>query len=80
MTLLNRNPGYVAHWREAMGEWNTTVFVAPIVILLLIWVSCENVADPKPRMWRPLQIYVGNIPPQKQDDELKKTPVASSSL
>ncbi|KAG8159970.1 hypothetical protein KVR01_010607 [Diaporthe batatas] len=55
MTLLNRNPGYVAHWREAM-------------------------ADPKPRMWRPLQIYVGEIPPQKQDYDLEKAPVASRSL
>ncbi|KAG6356829.1 hypothetical protein INS49_014703 [Diaporthe citri] len=54
MTLLNRNPGYVAHWREAM-------------------------ADPKPRMWRPLQIYVGNIP-KEQGDDLKQNPVALSSL
>lgn len=40
-----------------------------------------NIADPKPRMWRPLQIYVGKIPPEKQDDDgLKKEPLASSSL
>lgn len=41
-------------------------------------------ADPKPRMWRPLQIYVGKIPPlkqdEKQDDDLKQNPVALSSL
>lgn len=39
-----------------------------------------EIADPKPRMWRPLQIYVGKIPPQKQDDDLKQNPMALSSL
>ncbi|CZT43406.1 related to citrate synthase [Rhynchosporium secalis] len=37
MSLLGRNPGMIAHWREAMS-------------------------DPKPRMWRPLQIYSGKVP------------------
>ncbi|KAK2602793.1 hypothetical protein N8I77_009299 [Diaporthe amygdali] len=42
MTILNRNPGYLAHYREAM-------------------------AVPKPCMWRPLQIYVGENPGRKLD-------------
>lgn len=57
----------------------------PMLFVLLICTSTET-ADPKPRMWRPLQIYVGNVPPQKQDDDprqnddLKQNPMALSSL
>ncbi|KAJ0124009.1 hypothetical protein J7T55_012482 [Diaporthe amygdali] len=46
MSLMGRNPGMIAHWREVMS-------------------------DPKPRMWRPLQLYTGKVPgwEQKIDEE-----------
>lgn len=31
-------------------------------------------------MWRPMQIYVGKLPPQKQDDDVEQSPVAPDSL
>lgn len=41
-----------------------------------------DTADPKPCIWRPLQIYVGKVPtpPQKQDDDFLQSPVALSNL
>lgn len=85
MTLLNRNPGYVAHWREAMCKYrhlsavNYAALLVSKLSLLLIRASVET-ADPKPCMWRPMQIYVGKLPPQKQDDDVEQNPVALSSL